>query len=80
MLTNELVNMIMNELNIVKRRSCLKIKYVVDVEMAPVMINNDRSLQFYMELSVRINMQLRMHYVLMFWICYILLELDTLLD
>lgn len=72
--------MIMNELNIVKRRSCLKIKYVVDVEMALVMINNDRSLQFYMELSVRINMQLRMHYVLMFWICYILLELDTLLD
>lgn len=41
----------MNELKRDKRKSCMKIEYVADVEIALIRITNDSSLKFYMKLK-----------------------------
>ncbi|CAI9785803.1 unnamed protein product [Fraxinus pennsylvanica] len=46
-----LVDMIANELKVDMRRSCINIEYSADVEMSPIRIKNDSSLQFYLELK-----------------------------
>lgn len=47
------VSMIENELKVDRRHSYIKIKYNADVEISPIWITIDKSLQFYWELNRR---------------------------
>lgn len=49
----DLVDMIVGELKLDKRFSGLRIEYIADVEMYPICILNDSSLNFYLELKRR---------------------------
>lgn len=49
----DLVDMIMSEMKIDKRVSCLQIEYIADVEMSPIRITSDSALKFYLELKRR---------------------------
>lgn len=49
----DLVDMIVGELKLDNRFSGLRIEYIADVEMSPIQILNDNTLNFYLELKRR---------------------------